>query len=277
VEAETALVETAEATLKELTDRKAEDKALAIEVAHAKVSLAAEKQHLMQAQLELARAEIDLLSVLNRDLNTPLNLTEPMTYTAQPTPPAAEAVATALKTRSDILTQRKRVAAARLNDAAIHSERLPSLIGYADLGSIGTSVPNSTGTYDVGLSLRVPIADGGRRESRRAEVQVLIRQEELRAAQIEKQAELEVRQALLKLDITRGNVETSMLEDEVAREEVEHRRRRHEQGVGAVADVTSAQAGFVKAEVDRVAALCAWNQAKVELLQAMGTVRSLAQ
>jgi outer membrane protein len=277
VDAAQAMVASAEATLKEVTDRKAEDKALAIDVSHARLVLASEKQRLMQAQLELARVEIELLSALNRDLNTPLDLTEPLTFTAQDTPSVVQALATALKSRSDIVIQRKRAAALHLDDAAIEAERLPSLTGYADTGSIGTSIPNSTGTYDVGLSLRIPIIDGGRRESRRSELQVSIHQEELRTSEIVNQVELEVRQALLKLDIARGNFETSKVGAEVAEEELEHRRRRYEEGAGSRQEVTDAQTGLVKANDDRVAALCAWNQARIELMRAMGTIRTLAQ
>ncbi len=44
--------------------------------------------------------EIDLLNAMNRDLNTPLALTDPLAFTAQEIPVADQAVATALQSRS---------------------------------------------------------------------------------------------------------------------------------------------------------------------------------
>jgi outer membrane protein TolC len=186
-------------------------------------------------------------------------------------------VATALSTRGEIQSERKRIEAARMNDVAIHSERLPSIAGFADMGSIGTSIPNSTGTYDVGVSLRIPVFDSGRRNFRRAEIAASIRQEELRIAQLQKQIEFEVRQALLKLDMARGQVENAEAEVEMARQELEHRKRRVEGGVGVEPELTDAQIALTKAADARVAALYAWNDAHIELMQAMGTVHTLAQ
>ena len=277
VETAAALVVTAESTLKELGNRNAEGQALGLDVSQARVDVAAAKQDLLKAQLERARTEIDLLNAMNRDLNTPLQLMDPLTFAAQDIPPADQAVATALQSRSEILTLEKKLQATRLNDAAIHSERLPTVDGYANVGSTGTSLPNSTGTYDAGVTLRVPILDGGRRESQRAEVNAVIRQQELQMAQLRKQVEIETREALLRMDLVRGSVELSEARYRVAQDELEHRRRSYAQGVGSQMDVNSAQAGLAKAADGRVAALHDWNEARVDLLQSLGTIETLAR
>ena len=277
VETAAALVVTAESTLKELGNRNAEGQALSLDVSQARVDVAAAKQDLLKAQLGRARTEIDLLNAMNRDLNTPLELTDPLTFAAQDIPPADQAVATALQSRSEILTTQKKLLATRLNDAAIHSERLPTLIGYANVGSTGTSLPTSTGTYDAGVTLRIPILDGGRRESQRAEVNTVVRQQELQLAQLRKQVEIEVREALLRMDLARGYVELSEARYSVAQDELAHRRRSYAQGIGSQMDVNGAQAGLAKAADGRMAALHDWNEARVDLLQALGTIETLAQ
>jgi outer membrane protein len=214
---------------------------------------------------------------MNADLNTPLELTDPLTFAAQDMPPADQAVRTALQSRSEILTLQKKLQAARLNDVAIHSERLPTLVGYANAGSTGNSFPESKGTYDAGVTLKIPILDGGRRESQRAEVIASVRQQELQMAQLRKQVEIEVREALLQMDLARGDVEVSEARYRVAQDELEHRRRLYEQGIGSRMDVIGAQAGLAKAADGRMAALHDWNAARVDLLQALGTIRTLAQ
>jgi outer membrane protein len=277
VETAAALVVTAESTLKELGNRNAEGQALGLDVSQARVDMAAAKQDMLKAQLERARTEIDLLNAMNRDLNTPLELTDPLTFAAQDIPPADQAVAMALQSRSEILTLQKKLQATRLNDAAIHSERLPTLVGYANVGSTGTSLPKSTGTYDAGVTLRIPILDGGRRESQRAEVNTVVRQQELQLAQLRKQVEIEVREALLRMDLARGYVELSEARYRVAQDELEHRRRSYAQGIGSQMDVNGAQAGLAKAVDGHMAALHDWNEARVDLLQALGTIETLAQ
>jgi outer membrane protein len=160
---------------------------------------------------------------------------------------------------------------------AIHSKRLPTLVAYADVGTMGTTVRRSTGTYDAGVTLRIPILDGGSRESQRAEVMSAVRQQELQLAQLRKQVEIEVRQALLRIDLARGDVEVAEARYRAAQDELEHRRRRHAQGLGSQTDVNGAQAGLAKAADGRMAALHDWNEARVDLLQALGAIRTLAQ
>jgi outer membrane protein TolC len=227
--------------------------------------------------MQQTRANMELLSALNRDLDTPLELTDPLTFTVQDVPGPEQALATALQTRGDVAAQRRKIQQARLEDSAINSERIPSLAGYADMGSQGTTVANSIGVYDVGISLRIPVFDGGRRNSRREETQSAIRQEELRAAQLEKQVALEIRQAMIRLDMTRGQVQIADQEIEVARLEVDHRTRRHEQGIGGLVEISEAQTTLAEAMDHRIAAISAWNEGRIELMQAMGTLRGMAQ
>jgi outer membrane protein TolC len=277
VETAQALVATAESTLKEIGDHNAEGQALSVDVSQARVEVAAAKQDLLRSRLEKARAEIDLLNAMNLDLNTPLALTDPLTFVTQDMPPASQAVSTALQSRSEILALQKKLQATRLDDVAIHSERLPTLTGYANVGSTGTSLPKSTDTYDAGVTLNIPILDGGRRESQRAEVTATARQQELQMAQLRKQVEIEVREALLQMDLARGGVELSEARYRAAQDELEHRRRRYAQGIGSQMDVNSAQASLAKAADGRMAALFAWNDARLDLLQALGAIRTLAQ
>lgn len=277
VETAQALVVTAESTLQEIGNRNAQGQALGLDVSQVRVEVSGAKQNLLKAQLQRARTEIDLLNALNRDLNTPLELTDPLTFAAQDTPPADQAVSTALQSRSEVVALQKKLEATRLNDVAIHSKRLPTLVGYANVGTTGTTLLHSTGTYDAGVMLKIPILDGGSRESQRLEVMAAVRQQELQIAQLRKQVEIEVREALLRLDMARGDVELSEARYRVAKDELEHRRNRYAQGIGNQMDVNGAQAGLAKAADDRMAALHDWNAARVDLLQALGTIRTLAQ
>ena len=104
-----------------------------------------------------------------------------------------------------------------------------------------------------------------------------VRQEQLRLSQLEKRVELEVRQAFIKLKSARAQIESSEAELEVAQQEMAHRRRRYEQGIDGRMELAEAEVQLARATNNRVGALYAWNEARIELMQATGTIRSLAQ
>ncbi|HKE29369.1 MAG TPA: TolC family protein [Bryobacteraceae bacterium] len=272
-----AIRSAAESLLSEVVNRMAAGEAMGIDVSHARARVTSSKQRVMQAQMERSRATFDLLATLNRDLDTPLKLTDDLAYSPQETPTAADALATALKSRAEVLAQRQLLRELRLKDVSIESERLPSLNSFADLGTLGTSVPSSVPTYNVGISLHVPILDGGRRNAQREETQALICREELRKAQLEKQVELEVRHAILSLDMARELVTASDDELEAAAGELAHRKRRYERGIDGLAELSDAQVAFAEAQDGRLEALYRWNEARIELLQAKGTILTLTQ
>jgi outer membrane protein TolC len=86
-----------------------------------------------------------------------------------------------------------------------------------------------------------------------------------------------VREALLRMDLARDYVELSEARYRAAQDELEHRRRSNVQGIGSQMDVNGAQAGLAKAADGRMVALHDWNQARMDLMQAMGTIGTLAQ
>ena len=275
IEVAQATLAFSESSLEEVSNRNAAGKALGIDVSRARTRVVSNKQKLLAARMERSRVLLDLLSALNRDLDTPLELTDSLADTPVDKVQPEDALAIALKSRAEVVAQRQRVEAARLNDISIHAERYPSLAGYADMGSLGTTIANSVGTYTVGVSLRIPVFDGGRRDARRQEIQSLMRQEQLRLSQLEKHVELEVRQAMLKLEIARAQIETTTEEVELARQEIEHRRRTYEQGSGERMALAEAQLKLAEASDNRTAALYAWNEGRIKLMQAMGTIRDL--
>jgi len=279
-----SLVETAEvlvgqagAALREISNRNASGKALDVEVDRARLQLASDDQNLLSARMEQNRANLELLDALNRDLDLRLDLTDRLAFIPQDALEPARALAIALQSRPDIVAQRQRVKVARLNDDSIRAERLPTLAGFADLGTLGTGISDSVGTYDAGVSLRIPVFDSGRRNARLEETQAMLRQEELRAAQLERRVRLEVRQALLRLETARGQVNVSAQEVAVAEQEVAHRSRLQEQGVGGQMDLVNAQVALARANAARTDALYFWNLARIELMQALGTIETLAQ
>jgi len=198
VEAYQANVSLAEAVLKQSENQKSAGTGTGIEVTRAKVQLANEKQHLLVVENERSKANLQLLRVMGLNLATELELTDKLSYEPVDAISVEQAEAEALKNRPDVKAQADREAASRLNANAVKGERLPSLVAYADYGTTGVdgSIAALLPTRDYGVSLRVPIFDGGRRDARRAETASQFRQERVRANDLHEQVELEVRMSL---------------------------------------------------------------------------------
>jgi len=276
VDTEKEVVATSESTLAEVQRSRDDGKALDLDVAKAKSALSTANLHLKMADMERDRTNMDLLLALNRDLDTPLELTDQLDFANEDTPTIANAIELALKSRNDLEAQRRQSDSALENDKSVHSEYLPSVVGFADAGSMGNSLHNSIGTYDVGASLRIPVFDENR-NSRRQESKIEVREANLRTAQMTRQVELQVREALEKLDVTRAQVQTAMANVDVAEQDLAHRKHLLEQGRTVSLDVTDAENSLALAKDARSAAYFSWNEARIDLMQVMGTIGTLAQ
>src|SRR5712692_5543820 len=159
---------------------------------------------------------------------------------------------------------------ARLNDRAAELERLPLIAGYGDYGALGST--RIASTYTFGVSVRLPVFDGGRRGSHRAGALADMRQQELRAAEVRRRVELEVRRAFEKIRLAGRLLEISEETARLANDELGHARRRYEAGLTPGVDVVEAQTRLARSQDDRVAALYGRGQAIVEMAAAMGTM-----
>ena len=248
-----------------------------IEVTRARSQLAGDEYHLSAAQLEQEIAELRLLTEIGQPLDTRLELADSLKLDLVRSQSLDESIELAKKSRNDIRVQARRIEKERLNDRAIHSERLPSIALFADLGALNTNTDRPVATHTVGFAMRFPVFDGGRRASRRAEVQSKIRSEELRRKRIEDQLELEVRQSIRRLELSRGQVEVAELGRSLAEEELARARRRYGAGVTNSLEVVHAQARLREAQSNHIEALYAHNLSRIDFSEAKGDVSSLMQ
>ena len=277
VEAYQANVSLAEAVLKQAENQKNAGTGTGIEVTRAKVQLSNEKQRLLVAQNDRNNAHLRLLRVMGLNLATELELTDKLGYEPVDAISVEQAETQALKNRPDVKAQAEREAASRLNANAVKGERLPSLVAYADYGSTGVDggVVSLLPTRDYGVSLRVPIFDGGRRDARRAETASQFRQERVRSNDLREQIELEVRMALDSLRSAEEQVKVAEAGLSLAQSEFTQARRRYEAGVANSLEVTDAQTRLERASDNRIAALFNHNIARIDLGQATGTIQSM--
>jgi outer membrane protein len=266
-----------EALVKQSENQKEAGTGTGIEITRAKVQLANDRQQLLVARNTRHSAHLQLLRAMNMRLDAELELTDGLQYLPVDATTLEAAKALALKERPDLKAQQERETNARLSASATSMERLPSVSAFGDYGTLGTALTNSVPTRTVGIQLKVPIFNGGRREAERAESASQYRSETVRTNDLKEQIELDVRLALDSLQTADDEVKVAQEGLELANNELTQARRRYDAGVAISVEVTDAQTRLERARDNQTSALYSYNLARLDLAQAMGRVRSLVQ
>jgi len=275
LETSKANVALAEAVLKLAEHQKTAGTGTGIEVTRARVELASVRQRLLVAENARTQAHLQLLRAMNLDLDAAVELAGKLEHAPVDPFTIASATAEGLANRSDLRAQQSREDNARLSYSATKMERLPSVVGFADYGSLGTGVENARATRTYGLSVRVPVFDGGRRDARHAESASQLREEQIRTRDFREQVKLEVRLAIDSLRSADDQVKVATEGLALAENELAQAQRRYEAGVANGLEVTDAQTRLERARDNRVAALFSYNQARLDLGQSMGKIREM--
>jgi outer membrane protein TolC len=263
--------------LKQAESLKSAGTGTGIEVTRQRVQLANENQRLLVAQNDQRRARLQLLKAMNLRLDTEIELTDQLTYKPVDAAELEEAKASALQSRRDYKAQLEREDNARLSSSAVKMERLPSVSTFANYGSIGSGITSAFPTRTYGVTLRVPIFDGGKREGRRVEAESQLRQERIRAGDLKDQIDLDVRVAVDALQSAEEEVKVASEGLTLAENEVAQARRRVDAGVAISLEVTDAQTRLSRARDNQTMALFHHAQARIDLGQASGTLRRFLQ
>jgi outer membrane protein len=277
VETAQANVTLSEALLKQSENEKEAGTGTGIEITRAKVQLANDRQRLLASQNARHGAHLQLLRAIGLRLDTELELTDRLQYLPVDAVTLETAKAQAFKERPDLKAQQDREANARISSSATRMERLPSLAAFGDYGANGTALTNSVPTRTVGIQVKVPIFDGGRRDARREETASQYRAETVRTNDLKEQIELDVRLAIDSLESADQEVKVAEEGLELANNELTQARRRYDAGVAISVEVTDAQTRLERARDNRTDAIYAYNLARLDLAQSMGRVRSTVQ
>lgn len=248
-----------------------------IEITRAQVQLANNNQHLIVAQNERNRAVLQLLRAMGLDLSVPVQLTGRLSYQPVDTGGAEAALRRAIESRTELRVQKQRETVARMNTSAVDAERLPTVSTFGDYGAIGQPRIGLEATRSVGISVSIPLFDGGRRAARRQESNTQLRAEQLRTRDLEQQIELEVRLAFDSLRSAEAQVASAREGLQLAENEVAQAQRRYQAGVAVPLEITDAQARLDRARDNQIAALYTYNLARLDLAVATGRIEEFLQ
>jgi outer membrane protein TolC len=268
-----ANVDLSQALLTLATQQKDAGTGTGLDVTRADVQLANDKQRLVASTNERRKAGLNLMRAMGLNLGASIDLTDKLEYRPAEIGTIDDALAEARKLRAELKAQKEREESARLSYGSVRAERLPSLGASANYGSIGSELVGAQPTYDYGLSLRVPLYDGGRRDARRAESFSQYRQEQTRTRDVEQQVELDVRLAFDSIPSAAVEVTTAREGVDLSEKELAQARRRYEAGVANSLEVTDAQTRLVRARDNLIIALYNYNVSRIDLATATGKIQ----
>ena len=245
-----------------------------IDVVRAQVQQANDRQRLVVSENGRNQAYLQLSRAIGLDLGRAVTLTDRMAYIPVDSLAMDTALATATGAREDLKAQSKRVDVARLNYSAAKLESLPTVGAAGDIGPIGTTADNARVTRTVGVSVKIPVWDSGRRASHREESLSQWKQEQIRLRDLREQVALDVRLAADALHSAETQITVAKEGLALSEQELAQARRRFENGVTNSIEVTDAQTRLQRARDNQVTALFAHNLARIDWFAAMGKIEN---
>lgn len=237
------------------------------DVTRAEVDLSAARIDLLSAEsaLETARAALTRAVGVNLDDATPLSDFIPPVEI----PGETLALAQALENRPDVRSARLKSEAGRLgiSIAARGNAATLSVTGSARLS--GTGLPPDD-SLSAGLTLSVPVFDGGATNFKIAEARATAGGLEASLKKLEQTVRYEVRSSLLSVKEAEARITAAGLLVRQAKENLDLAEGRYEMGVGSALEVADALLSYNSALVGRYQALHDYSKSVAALEKTLG-------
>ena len=277
VDSAEADVNLAESLLQLATNQKEAGTGTGIEVTRARVQLAQARQQLLLAQNDLRQAQLELLRTIGL----------PLEHAGAPHRQSRSAAGGgddareghrggALKTRSDWKAQQKREEAARLTYSGVKMERLPSVVGFADYGTIGNGHHNSDPDTDLRpLGARAGIRRRPPRRAARREPQPVRAGARFAPPTCGGRSNWRCGWRWTTCSRPRTRSRSPPKDWRRSRRKWSRRSAATRPASTSSLEVTDAQTRLARARDNHIAALFLYNRARLDLWQAMGTIRQM--
>ncbi|MGH9596648.1 MAG: TolC family protein [Edaphobacter sp.] len=273
----------------------------AMDVMKAEAEVANREQDLTIAKTTLQFQELLIKNALTKNLDDPILEAMPVRPTDQSSmtdttvqEPTEDMISQALKERlelgeSEIDLQNRRLSLNAARNALLPTVALTAYYGGSGLaglqnpenhtistapqgfgGALRTAFNNSAPDYYVGLSVNVPIRNRvAKSDQYRAELET--RQSELRLQQLKKQIRIEARNAQYALEQSEARVISARKGRDLAQKTFDITAKEQNLGAGSNYQTLTARRDLAAAESTLVAAMTAYQKAKIELERAVGS------
>jgi outer membrane protein TolC len=243
------------------------------DVTRAELELASAERELTRARGEQESAYLELASVMNATIESPLVPPDDiLAQAAAPPAGAAESMITeAQRRRLDLGAQRLTAEASHSTASEPMLRLLPrfDLVGQAEHTNEG-GLAGRENDWFARIELTWPLFDGGQREAERAERAALADAADLEVRALERQVELEVRTALVALTSEQAANRQAEIAANVARRNAAEAAELYRQGLASALEAADANVRLFEAEVARARAGYGVAEALMGLRAALG-------
>jgi outer membrane protein TolC len=275
VDARTANVALYQELVAFIKSRQSGGMATGLDTARLETQLENERQRLELAKSDVERTKLILINSLGINFDLKLVLTDELKAPDEPVPAQEYAMSVALTKRPEMKAQEQRVQVSKLTLSSLKGERLPSLQAEGNYGLIGNRVESPTTTYNVGVTLSIPIFDGGQREGRIGESRGQLLQEEIKLNLVARQITMELREALVTLTSAKEQLRIAKDGLKAAVTEVQLARERFRLLSSNSLELSNALFSLVRARDNIIDGLFRANASRVNLARATGQVEEL--
>jgi len=228
---------------------------------------------LIRAKTQVATSDLNLKKIILVPMGSSLKLTSQLKEGERPPPQLKRALQTAVETRPDIKIAKEEIRFRGYQHRAAVGKQVPSLGFGATYGGSGvTPTEGTAGTYQLAGQLSIPIFDGGNTIGEIKVAKSKQKQAELSFNNLRQEVDEEVRVALEKMKFSLQEIASTKETVRVTHQELELARERFFAGVGDNLEVVHAQSSLATARDAYIRALADYNNARIRLATAMGTI-----
>ncbi|WP_094606067.1 Outer membrane protein TolC [Sporomusa silvacetica DSM 10669] len=239
------------------------------EVLRAEVEVANADQNLIKAQNQYELAVSDLLTTMNMDAGTELQLKGELAYQAD-TRTLAEAISLAQQNRPEMAQAQVSIDSAQKGIEIAESNNRPTVSLSASTGWNDRLLPTNDTNWSVGASASWNVFDAGVTKSKVSQAESSVAKAKLQAEQTTDSIEQEVRQSYLNMKEAEKRLSTTQVTVNKANEDLYIAQETYRAGVSTNLDVFDAQLALTQAKTNHVQALYDYNVNKAKLDKAMG-------
>ena len=228
------------------------------------------EQQRQEAEQSYVAAKLTLANTLQVRITSDFEVDDSTAYGADAPVDREAQLNAALASRPDYRAAQAGVRAAELQVKSSKADRFPVLSASLSDGQSGESPVHNQNTYRLAGTLDIPIFTSGRIRGQIDEAQGALREAQASMDQLRSQIETDVLTAIAGVDWARKEVETSVANVQLSREEVKLTSQRFTQGVTDNTEVVNAQDRVSKADDARVRAMYTLGLARANLARATG-------
>jgi outer membrane protein TolC len=265
-----AALETADALERLTADLKAAGIAAGIDVLRSQVRQQAERQRLVAAENDAAKARLQLARAVGLPPGQDVTLTDAIPYAPLQQLTLEAALARAYATRPDYLAAQALLQAAEATDRAARASLLPSLHVNGEAGRVGLRPSETDFVYGMSAAVRIPVFDRGRQQARIVTAAADVQRRRALLADMRGSVDFDVRSAFLDVQAAEQGLEAARVGRDLANQQLIQARDRFSAGVAGSLEVVQSQEALAAANDSYTSALYAHNIAKATLARAVG-------